>query len=214
MAKNMALRRAAKANRRKMIVAQKRKSEAAAATLSEQVRRAAGFPVQFCLITEELLERGSGVVILARGATTDQLAVGLFLLDSFCAGIKNVIFASIGGLEFGAMLDSLEAQVALESVEPSFARKLMRDLARWAGEIGFAAIKDYVVVERLFGDISADACEKTFQFGREGKPFYVQSLGDSPVEALRRLEMVRNYIRTSDTSESVAAISFIPVKAA
>src|SRR2546421_5736641 len=125
MAKNMALKRAAKANRRKMIVAQKRKSETITGALSEQVRRAAGYPVQCCLVTEGLLERGSGVLILARGVTTDQLAVGLFLVDSFCTGIKNVIFSRIGGLEFDAMLHSLEVEVALESVEPSFARKLM-----------------------------------------------------------------------------------------
>ena len=38
MVTNMALKRAAKANRRKMIVAEKREAEAAAGTLSEQVR--------------------------------------------------------------------------------------------------------------------------------------------------------------------------------
>jgi|tagenome__1003787_1003787.scaffolds.fasta_scaffold20985524_4 hypothetical protein len=48
----------------------------------------------------------------------------------------------------------------------------MRDLAAWADEIGFAPAKDYVALERLFGDITADACQTTFQFGRARKPSY------------------------------------------
>jgi hypothetical protein len=200
MATNMALKRAAKANRRKAVLAEKRKSESVAATLPEQVRRAASTPIQFCLLTEGLLQRGSGVMVLARGITTDHLGIGVFLLDSFCMGIKNVIFGRMGGQEFEAMIGTLEAEVAQDPVEPSYARKLLRDLAIWAQAVGFAPATDFAVVERLFGDVSAEACDMAFQFGREGKPFYIQGLSDSPAQVLRRLEMVRTYIRKLNSS--------------
>lgn len=214
MVTNMALKRAAKANRRKMIVAEKRKAEAAAGTLSEQVRGFAGSPLQACLLSEGLWECGAAMLILARGVTVDQFGVGVFVLDSYCTGIKEAAFMRIEGLEFADMVDRLALRLPLEPVDPSYARKLMRDLAAWADEIGFASARDYPAVERLFGDINADACETSFQFGREGKPFYVQGLTDSPGEVLRRLEMVRNYNRRSAACESDIPISFIPVKAA
>jgi hypothetical protein len=200
MATNMALKRAAKASRRKAVVAEKRKSELHATTLSEQVRRAASTPMQYCLLAEGLLQRGSGVLVLARGITTDHLGVGVFLLDSFCIGVKDVIFGRMGGLEFAAMISSLEAEVALDPVEPSHARKLLRDLAIWAQAVGFAPAADFAAVERLFGDVSAEACDTAFQFGREGKPFYIQGLSDSPAQVLRRIEMVRTYNRKLTSS--------------
>jgi len=63
----------------------------------------------------------------------------------------------------------------MASVDPSYARKLLRDVAAWAASIGFAPHRDFAAIERLFGDVSADASHAAFQFGREGKPLYVQS---------------------------------------
>jgi hypothetical protein len=185
MATNMALKRAAKANRRKAVLAEKRKSELLAAALPEQVRRAANAPIQYCLLTEELLGRGSGILILARGITTDYLSLGIFLLDAFCLGIKDAVFGQMGGQEFDAMRGDMAAEIPLEPVEPSYARKLLRDLAIWAQANGFAPARDFAAVERLFGDVSAEACDVAFQFGYEGgKPLYISDLSDWT--ALRR----------------------------
>ena len=67
----------------------------------------------------------------------------------------------------------------------------MRDLAACAAEIGFAPADDYVVVERLFGDITADACQTTFQLGHAGKPLLYSESIRFCGGAHRRLEMVR-----------------------
>jgi hypothetical protein len=185
MATKMALKRAAKANRRKAVLAEKRKSESLAAALPEKVRRAASAPIQYCLLTEELLGRGFGILILARGITTDYLSLGIFLLDSFCLGIKDATFRSMTGEDLEEFIEAMEATTAsLEPVDPSYARKLLRDLAGWAQAIGFAPARDFAAVERLFGDVSAEACNTRFQFGHEGKPLYIQDLSDWP--ALRR----------------------------
>src|SRR5205823_3911949 len=56
MAKNMAPKRAAKANRRKAVLAQRRKAELLTTPLIEKVRRAAQAPIQYCLLSEGLLE--------------------------------------------------------------------------------------------------------------------------------------------------------------
>jgi hypothetical protein len=191
MATNIALKRAAKANRRKAVLAEKRKSELLAAALPEQVRRAAGTPIQHCLLSEGLFECGTGTLVLARGATSEYFKAGVFLLNTFCVGIKDVIFASMTREQLEDFSEAMTATAPLEPVEPSYARKLLRDLAMWARAIGFAPARDFDAVERLFGDVSAEACDVAFQFGYEDKPLYISDLSEyisdvSDAPALRR----------------------------
>jgi hypothetical protein len=60
MATNMALKRAAKANRRKAVVAEKRKLELCNDTLTARVLRAAHAPIRHCLVPETLFDAGIG----------------------------------------------------------------------------------------------------------------------------------------------------------
>jgi hypothetical protein len=63
MAVNMALKRARKAQRRKQVVAQKRRAETLETSLPARVLRAAQAPIQHCLLTEDLFETGMGTLI-------------------------------------------------------------------------------------------------------------------------------------------------------
>src|SRR6266702_2912885 len=100
MASNMAAKRAAKANGRKAIVAEKRKAEMFTDTLAERVRRAARAPIRHCLLTDRLFEHGIGTLILTRGATPEYLTMGMFLVDVFCLGIKDAALRTIAGSAF------------------------------------------------------------------------------------------------------------------
>ena len=137
MGTNIAARRAAKANRRKAIVAEKRKAEMFAGALTERIRRAAIAPIRHCLLPEALFETGIGTLILARGTTADQLAMGAFLIDVWCLGVKDALFQSVDAQDFEMYVDATDATQPLVRVEPSHARKLLRDVAVWADSIGF-----------------------------------------------------------------------------
>ena len=67
----------------------------------------------------------------------------------------------------------------------------MRDAAAWAASIGFAPHRDFLAVERLFGDVNCDASDATFLFGREGKPLYVPGPKESPAQIRHRIEQLR-----------------------
>jgi hypothetical protein len=191
MATNLALKRAKKAQRRKLLVAQKRRAETLEAGLPARVLRAGRAPIQRCLLTESLFDIGMGTVVLARGATPHDIVFGSFLVDVFCLGVKNVMFESIEGEAFEALLDAMVATSPLVPVEPSYARKLLRDLAAWSQSIGFAPHRDFAVVEPLFGDVSADASDADFRFGRDGKPLYIPAPGESSLTVQRQIERLR-----------------------
>jgi hypothetical protein len=179
MAVNMAQKRAQKAQRRKQVVAQKRQVEAVEAGLPARALRAAQAPIQHCFLTEALFETGLGTLVLARGATSRHVTIGSFLIDVFCLGIKDVMFRSLESETFDMYVDAMNAGSPVVSVDPSYARKLLRDLAAWSQSIGFSPHRDFAAVEGMFNDVNADASDTVFQFGRDGKVFYVPGPNDT-----------------------------------
>ena len=194
MATNMALKRAKKAQRRKLQVVEKRRADASETSLPARVLRVAHAPIQQCLLTESLFEIGIGTLVLARGATSHYVALSSFLLDVFCLGIKDVTFQPVEGEILDMYLDKTDAASPLVPVNPSYARKLLRDLAAWSQSIGFAPHRDFAAVERIFGDTSADASDAVFRFGRDGKPMYIPGPNDTAPLIQRRIAQLQKYL--------------------
>ena len=194
MATNMALKRGRKAQRRKQVVAQKRRAEALEASLPARVLRAADAPIQHCFLTESVFDIGMGTLVLARGATRHHVALSSFLIDTFCLGIKDVMFESVESEVFEIYMDAMDAGSPVVSVDPSYARKLLCDLAAWSQSIGFAPHRDFAAAERMFGDVSADASDAVFRFGRDGKPVYIPGPNETPHLIQRRIEQLQKYL--------------------
>jgi hypothetical protein len=205
MAANVALKRARKAQRRKQVVAQKRRAEALEASLPARVLRAADAPIQHCFLTESVFDLGIGTLVLARGTSPDRVALSSFLIDVFCLGIKDVMFESVDSDFFEMYMDAMDAGSPMVAVDPGYARKLLRDLAAWSKSIGFAPHRDFAVVERIFGDVSADASDAVFQFGCDGKPVYIPGPNDTAALIRRRLEQLQKYLGDHGSGFETAA---------
>ena len=194
MATNIAVKRARKAQRRKQVVAQKRRAEVLEASLPARVLRAAHAPLQHCFLTESVFDIGMGTLVLARGATPHHISLSSFLIDAFCLGIKDVMFESVESEVFEMYMDATDVGSPMVSVDPSYARKLLRDLAAWSQSIGFAPHRDFAAVERMFGDVSADASDAVFRFGRDGKPVYIPGPSETAPLIRRRIGQLQKYL--------------------
>ncbi|HEV7599311.1 MAG TPA: hypothetical protein VGO49_03530 [Bradyrhizobium sp.] len=201
----MALKRGRKAQRRKQMVAQKRRAETLETSLPARVLRAGQAPIRYCLLTEALFDAGIGTLIVARGATPHHLAFGSFLLDVFCLGIKDVMFDSRESDEFDRYVAVTDAGSPLASVDPGDARKLLRDLAVWSQSIGFPPHRDFAAVEQIFGDVGADASDVDFQFGCDGKPLYIPGPFDSASLIRRRIEQLQKRLGDDGFEFEIAA---------
>lgn len=194
MAMNIALKRARKAQRRKQVVAQKRRAEALDASLPAQVLRAADAPIQHCLLSESIFDLGIGTLVLTRGASPYHVVLSSFLLDVFCLGIKDVMFQPVDEDMLALYLETTDRGSPLVAVDPGYARKLLRDLAAWSRSIGFVPYHDFAAVERIFGDVSADASDAAFQFGRDGKPVYIPGPTESASAIRRRIGQLERHL--------------------
>jgi hypothetical protein len=193
MTKRHAQKRAAKAARRKKLLAERRKAALAGTQLSlaTQVRRITVAPIHCCLISETLFDNGMGYLVVARKAADGRMAVATFLLDVYCIGVKDVVLRLGEAHEIGLFIDRLNDAQPMVATEPSRARKLLGDLVAWSRSIGLAPHPDYAAAEPLFGDVSADACDESFSFGQDGKPFLIQGPNDTPARTRKRLEALR-----------------------
>ena len=171
---------AAKAARRKAVVAEKKKLEVSSASLVGCIRVASKGPFVRCLMPSNLFDIGIGHVVVARALPSGLLGSAYFLVDVFCLGIKDVFYAEIGENELRSRLAGQDEAQRFIEVEPARARKLIRDAAAYAAGLGLPAAEDTPAIEAIFGDVDAGACSETFAFGKDGKPFFVSGPNDTP----------------------------------
>jgi hypothetical protein len=192
MARNPAVRKAAKAARRKAVVAAKRKQDVASNTPAARVREAARLPVMRCLLTASLFDAGVGAAVLIRGVSREEQHVATFLLDSFCLGVKDAVYRVLDRQEVEFYLEAWEEAGLLEPAEPAELRKLLLDLAAWAGGNGMPPNKDFAAVEALFGAVVPADTDYASRLGCDGKVLYVPGPSESATQVRRRSEMVRS----------------------
>jgi hypothetical protein len=183
MVVNMAQKRAKKAQRRKQLATLAKREDAIHNTLPARVARATQTPIQHCYVNEGLFEIGMGTLLLARGHTS-PLNVAVFLLDSFALGVKDVMVRTMDGEQIEQYLDMADSGSTMVPIVPSEARKLLRELTAWSKEHGFAPHRDFVAVEKIFGDVNADDSDRAFRFGRDGKPVLISDPFDSDADLL------------------------------
>jgi len=125
---------AAKAARRKAVVAEKKQAERSVQSLAGRVAVAASSPVERSIRTAALFEVGIGHVILAKRLPTNAIGCAFFLVDVYCLGVKDVFYKEMAPSEFDQVLADLAAKRQdVVGIEPSSALKLVK------GSVDFAA---------------------------------------------------------------------------
>ena len=164
MAVNTAARRFAKAQRRKAVVAEKRKAEILANSTAGQIQRSLAYPIQHCLLSDGLFDCGMGMLVVTRGAAPSDLVMATFLLDTYRLGVKDVFFRATSGSELALYLEWNSPALSMVPVDPCYARKLLRDLVAWSGTLGITPHRDYAKIEAIFGTVKASGSDAQFPF--------------------------------------------------
>lgn len=132
---------------------------------------------------------GMGSLVVARFKANRDAEVGVFLLDTYCLGVKNAFFIRLTEWEYTHDLLARTFQMPPRSISPACARKLVEDAIAYTRSLGLEPHPDYRKGARVLGGIRSEECEETFTFGSKGKPLYVQGPHDSPA-------FVRHVLRT------------------
>jgi hypothetical protein len=154
-----------------------------AEAIARQIVLAANAPILECLIPANLFNRGIGNLIFSRSLPDGRVALGMFLLDVFCLGVKNAFLAIVTKDEYNRRRSSWRAAENLQWIEPACLRKLVEGGVAYARELGFNPHADYSVAQQIFGDVETAACPSHFEYGRAGKPFYISGPHETATQA-------------------------------
>lgn len=144
----------------------------------------------FCLVEKSFGNRGKAeatYLLMVRERGQRPLEIGGFLVDTGCLGIRDAFYNSY----FASELDDLIEQAfpgGHREESAAWGRKLVEDAFAYGKSLGFKPARDYKKAARVFGGVRAADCEEVFHFGKDGKPFYVQSSQHSDAEARRIIE--------------------------
>lgn len=140
----------------------------------------------------ELWETGIGQVITSRKNNQDEIAIGIYLIDVFCLGIKNC-FIRLTNLEgYKDMLRHVtESCGQLKSIEPVYANTLIYKASEYARQFGFKPHADFVKAKNLLKNIPLDEGQ-LFTFGKDGKPCYIQGPNESPGDVKKILKTLES----------------------
>lgn len=158
---------------------------------AERLARAADGPIHECLVPRGLYDQGIGSVVLSRQLDQGLRALGVFLVDVHCLGVKDAFLRIVTPLEYDEMVEGMNLHETLEPVAPACARKLIEDSIAYARSFGLNPHPDYESAKRIFGALDPAECAESFEFGRNGKPFYVSGPNDTQARSqqiIRTLE--------------------------
>ncbi len=154
---------------------------------ANRVALAARYPIHQCIASVSIFAGGMGTVIFSRRAPNGDIVTGMFLLDTFCLGVKSAFARFLLPHEYDEMVSQARQNELFQAVEPSYARKLIEEAVAYAATLGFKPDPDYQTAKDIFGDVNASECTEVFTFGKDGKPFYMSGPLDSP---LRRQQIL------------------------
>ena len=152
-------------------------------------RQVAAWPLHGSYVPKNLFEMGLGDVIISRRSGS-QVAVGVFLVDTGCLGVKNGFLKVVSLQEYEKTLNHFLEREPLVAVKPEYARKLIEGAVKYAADLGFEPHRDYESARAVFGAIDAGLCDTTFEFGRDGKPFYCSGPSEGPARRQQILDIL------------------------
>lgn len=180
--------------------AAKRKSKhrllvrANSAGLPERIRQAAQYPILHCLASQVLLDQGLGSVFLSRALPNGSVAFANFLVDRYCLGVKNVHADVVGKFTYESkILHTMRQQMEGREITPATARKWVESAVDYARNLGFHPHLEYEGAKGIFGSIDPSECQEELEFGKDGKPLFI----NGPRDSMARCRQITNILERS-----------------
>ncbi len=168
-------------------------ARANSAGLAERLAAADKYPVLDCLVSTDVWTQGIGYVVLSRELPGGNIAFAWFLVDRYCLGVKNLIVNIVGRFSYDSKLRELQSQYQFKPMELAAARKFVEGAVAYAANLSLPPHADYQKGKHIFGSIDASACTETFEYGKEGKPYFFAGPYDTPQRCRRILAALEHH---------------------
>ncbi len=140
---------------------------------------AEAWPVVDALVPEAIWSSGIGQLVFTRRLPDGRFALANFLVDVYCLGVKNAYWGIVSEWDLDKLKRKLRGMGPLHAVTPEQFAKLVFGAVDYAQQFGFVPHPDYRHAKLLLAGIDPTRCTDTFEYGRDGKPFFINGPHDS-----------------------------------
>lgn len=132
--------------------------------------RVGSLPIYKCFWTENWQEAGIADVFVTRRRPSGELVIGVFLVDTYCLGVKSVLW----NISFDDE-ELMEYVRNMNLVEVSYpeAHNLIYGAIAYAEELGIEPHPDFEIGENILEEDSDDIELIEYEYGHDGKPLLV-----------------------------------------
>lgn len=124
---------------------------------------------------------GMGTAVFSRELPRGRVAFASFVIDAYCLGVKNAMSGVASkGKYLTDMHQRISADFEPDHRSPEFIVGLVEGAVAYARNLGFTPHADYREAQKIFGEFRATDCDVEFEFGKDGKPLFINGPFDSP----------------------------------
>ena len=128
----------------------------------------------------EPIAQGMGVALLARRLPDGRIAFASYLLDLYCLGVKDTFWRIASPAEYAEHLERMQQARTTHKASGDTLAKLVYGAVEFARSYGFPPHVDFRHASKLLEGLNPAASAEEFEYGQDGKPFYIQGPHDSP----------------------------------
>ena len=143
--------------------------------------RARKLPIAECWISPDWKDAGMCSIVVARKHATGNMTLGVYLVDTFCLGLKNTnaIFSK-PDYEYEDLVEKIfDPHGGKELIDYVLAHNIIYGAIAYAEDLGFKPEKDWKLSQMILEDDTEDIELIELEFGRDGKPYFISGPYDN-----------------------------------
>lgn len=145
-------------------------------------------PVVECLIGENWQEVGMATIVVARRHTNGNYTLGIYLVDTFCLGLKDSVYKfNITEEEYEEYKELLSVSSGMLVISYNEAHNIIYGAIAYAEELGIQPCKDFSLTQYLLEEDTDEIPLIEYTFGKDGKPCLIVA---SALEGSRYLPII------------------------
>lgn len=171
----------------------KNKGKKSSAPLSPDAyirKKARTLPIFECMINSDWKASGIAEIIIAHSHVNGNITLGLYLVDTYCLGLKDSFFRfNISIEEYNDLKAEFFSDMEAEKCDYMLAHNIIFGAIEFAEEFGFHPCKDFLKTTVNVLEKDDDHIELIdIEFGLNGKPCIFIGPNDNYANAIARLE--------------------------
>jgi hypothetical protein len=174
---------------RKLKLARRETQAAAMSSPAQLIRQARNYPIEGCWVQRAWQDYGLAFVLVARTQPDGDLIIGDYLVDYYCLGVRHTDCRA--GVPPGRFHNEVlprffRGQPPLE-ISPALAHEIVYGAIEFAARFEFSPHRDFKLSSYVLDPPDAHPRTAGVEFGKDGRPVYVEGPHDNANAILARL---------------------------